>query len=135
MCTRLANVDFTIFTAGSCKVPTRLKAGAYDSDDTTRIVESVNAMVYVFTCYLVVCGRLDAVRDEASSAQRLLERGAGPEEQRQAAAELLAAVAEAREAWEARVRGLGALEAGEGVRIGEEIWQIMLRGKASGSRS
>lgn len=56
------------------------------------------------------------MRAEASSAQRLLERGAGPEEQRQEAAELLAAVAEAREAWEARVRGLGALEAGAGLR-------------------
>lgn len=56
--------------------------------------------------------RLEEVRSEASSAQHLLERGGGPEEQRRAAAELLTAVAEAREAMDALVRGLEAMEAG-----------------------
>ena len=61
---------------------------------------------------MVFYRRLETVRGEASTAQHLLERGGGPEEQRQAAAGLLAAAAEAREAWEARIRGLEALEAG-----------------------
>jgi hypothetical protein len=55
---------------------------------------------------------LEEARSAAASAQSLLERGGGAEEQRRAAAELLAAVSEAREAWEARGRGLEALEAG-----------------------
>ena len=52
------------------------------------------------------------MRSDATAAQHLLERGGGPEEERRAVAELLAAVAEAREALEARARGLEALEAG-----------------------
>ncbi len=64
-------------------------------------------------------GRLEEARSAAASAQSLLERGEGGEEQRREAAELLAVVSETREAWEARGRGLEAPEAGA---RGSEAW-------------
>jgi hypothetical protein len=56
---------------------------------------------------------LEEARSEAATAQSLLEKGGGAAEQREEAATLMAAILEAREAWEARGRGLEALDAGE----------------------
>jgi hypothetical protein len=61
---------------------------------------------------------LEEARSEAATAQSLLQRGGGAEEQRQEAAKLLATILGAREAWEARQRGLEALNAGgQGLRL------------------